>query len=125
MTSSLRILHLEDDPNDAELIALQLAAEGWTPDIVRVKSHAEYSAALDRGGFHVILSDNSGPSFKGHDALELAKEKLPNVPFLFVSGSAEGDAAIAAMKSGADGYVFKNELSQLAPAIERALNTKK
>jgi sigma-B regulation protein RsbU (phosphoserine phosphatase) len=125
MTSSIRILHLEDDPNDAELIALQLASDGWTPDIVLVKSHAEYTAALGRGGFEVILADNSGPSFKGRDALALAREKLPNVPFLFVSGSAVGDAAVAAMKSGADGYVSKNDLSQLAPTIERALDAKK
>src|SRR5204862_127166 len=111
MTKIIRILHLEDDPNDAELISLQLAAEGQTFDIMHVKSHREYSAALERGGFQVILADNAGPSFKGHDALKLAREKLPDVPFLFVSGSVIGDAAVAALKSGADGFVSKNDLS--------------
>jgi len=124
MTQPIRILHLEDDPNDAELVAMQLSAEGLTHDLVRVKSEAEFSAALDKHTFDVILADNSGPRFSGREALALARKKHPAVPFLFVSGSLEGEAAIAAMKSGSDGYVVKHRLSELIPAIQHALDTK-
>ena len=70
MTSSVRILHLEDDPTDAELIALQLASDGWTPDIVRVKSHVEYTEALGRGGFRTRVFEG----LSGGNLGELAQE---------------------------------------------------
>ena len=120
----IRILHLEDDPIDAELIAMQLSSEHLDSKIVLVKSEAEFSEALTKGEFDVILADNAGPRFSGRDALAIARDKQPTVPFLFVTGSAEGESAVAAMKSGSDGYVLKHRLAELVPAIQRALETK-
>src|SRR5690349_12421425 len=97
MSQAIRILHLEDDPNDAELIAIQLESESFPHELVQVKSHTEFLAALERGAFDVILADNSGPSFSGRDALALARQKLPQASFLFVSGSTEGESTIAAL----------------------------
>jgi CheY-like chemotaxis protein len=124
MTAPLRILHLEDDPNDAELLLLHLAAEAIPHTIVQVNSQAEFTEALEKGTFDVILSDNSGPYFSGQSALALAREKLPHAAFLFVTGSVQGEATTAAMKSGSDGFVVKDRLSELVPAIQRALQAK-
>ena|SRR5258706_11765940 len=124
MTPPIRILHLEDDSNDAELVAMQLSSEGLPYELVRVKSQEEFSAALESGNFDVILADNSGPRFTGLDALRAAREKLPMARFLFVTGSIEGDSTLAAMRSESDGIVVKHELFELVPAIQRALQTK-
>jgi sigma-B regulation protein RsbU (phosphoserine phosphatase) len=124
MTAPIRILHLEDDPNDAELIAMHLSSQGLSHELVRVKSQAEFTAALEKGGFDIILADNSGPAFSGRNALTLARQKLPHAAFVYVTGSAEGEATIASMKSGSDGFVLKHQLSELIPAIQRALQAK-
>jgi sigma-B regulation protein RsbU (phosphoserine phosphatase) len=124
MTSPIRILHLEDDAIDAELITMHLDSQGFSYKLVRVNSQAEFTAALEQGGFDLILSDNSGPRFRGKDALAMASEKLPHAAFLFVTGTVHGDADQAALKSGSDGLVLKHKLSDLVPAIQRALQAK-
>ena len=117
----LRILNLEDNPNDAELNEAELA-ERW-PDcrLARVCSREAYIAALEQAEMDVILSDYSMPGFDGQSALALARDKCPHVPFLFVSGTIGEEAAIEALKNGATDYVLKHRLLRLAPAVERAL----
>jgi phosphoserine phosphatase RsbU/P len=124
MNKPIRILHLEDDPIDAELIAMQLKSEEWVQDVVWVKSEREFVAALLSGGFDLILSDNAGPSFNGHDALVLSKEKSPQTPFVFLSGAATPEAMADAVQKGASGYVLKAPLSVLGPSIQRVLEKK-
>ena len=125
MTKPIRILHLEDEDNDAELIALELDSHGWPHELVHVQTQKEFLAALAASTFDIILADNSGPSFRGSDALAMAREKSPQAAFLFVSGTAVRDNAVAAMKSNSDGFVLKDHISDLLPAIQRALETKK
>ena len=117
----LRILNLEDNPNDAELNEAELA-ERW-PDcrLVRVCSRDSFIAALEQADMDVILSDYSMPGFDGQSALALAREKCPQIPFLFVSGTIGEEAAIEALKNGATDYVLKHRLLRLAPAVDRAL----
>jgi len=118
---ALRILNLEDDKNDAELNQAMLAARWPQCQLVRVDNRANYIAVLEQGNIDVILSDYTMPGFGGGTALELAREKRPEIPFLFVSGTIGEDAAIEALKNGATDYVLKHRLMRLVPAVDRAL----
>jgi len=117
----LRILHLEDDQNDATLIQNALQSAFGTVKVEVVSTSEEYAHALERGGVDVILSDFSLPAFDGLAALKLAREKLVDVPFILVSGTLGEEAAIESLRSGAMDYVLKHRLSRLVPAVTRAL----
>jgi len=121
MSNVLRILHLEDNESDAELISLTLERRGFACEIERVETRDAFAAGLERGGFDLILSDFSLPSFNGLAALELAQQLQPDVPFLFVSGTIGEEVAIEALKRGATDYVLKDRLPRLASAVNRAL----
>ncbi|MBB5753969.1 sensor histidine kinase [Prosthecomicrobium pneumaticum] len=116
-----RILLLEDSPLDADLIAAHLDRLVPAPDIVRATGRADYAAALEAGGFDVILSDYSLPGFDGMMALDLAKAAAPDTPFIFVSGVLGEEIAIDSFRRGATDYVLKQRLIRLPAAIERAL----
>lgn len=88
----------------------------------RVETRADFLHELQRHMPDVILSDHGLPSFDGFAALAIAKDKCPDVPFIFVTGSVGEEMAIEAFKSGATDYVLKSHLAGLAPAIERAVN---
>jgi PAS domain S-box-containing protein len=117
----LRILSIEDDPKDVELIQNLLEAEDIVCEITRVDTQAEVLASLEQGGFDLILADYSLPSFDGISALKLAAKARPNVPFIFVSGTLGEEVAIEALKIGATDYVLKTRLSRLVPSVVRAL----
>src|SRR5947209_4592031 len=121
MASPLQILHLEDDPNDVELIHETLRAEKVDCTIEVVSSREGFVEALGRARLDLILSDYSVPGFDGLGALALAKERAEGVPFILVSGTLGEEAAIESMKSGATDYVLKTRLTRLAPAVRRAL----
>ena len=121
MSHRLRVLNLEDDPNDSELIQAQLAKGEIQCDMVRLETREDFVAAMKRGGFDLILADYSLPSFNGLSALEIAMKKCPEVPFIFVSGAIGEEFAIETLKRGATDYVLKDRLSRLPTAIERAL----
>jgi PAS domain S-box-containing protein len=121
MRSSLRVLYLEDDPGDAELVQETLDAGGDSCHLTRVETEAEFIASLRRGGFDLILADYSLPSFDGLSALKIAQQGWPQVPFIFVSGTLDEEVAIEALKIGATDYVFKTRLSRIVPSVQRAL----
>ena len=121
MKTRLRILNLEDSANDAELNDAMIAARWPQSELVRVATRDEFVVALEAGGFDLILSDFTMPGFDGQQALALAHEKRPEVPFLFVSGTIGEDTAIEALKNGATDYVLKHRLMRLIPAVDRAL----
>ncbi len=118
---ALRILDLEDDPLDTELLQANLMAGGISCEMVRVQTRADFEAALVNGDFDLVLSDYSLPSFDGLSALKLAKEIRPEVPFILVSGAIGEERAIEALKSGATDYVLKQRLERLVPAVRRAV----
>src|SRR5512141_1656433 len=99
--STLRYLHLEDNPLDAELAAATLQAEGFSVDPVRVDSEAAFRWALDAGPCDFVLSDYSLPSWGGMEALRLARCARPEWPFIFLSGTMGEETAIEALKLGA------------------------
>ena len=119
--ASLRVLYLEDDKDDVELVLAKMEEEGFSCDMTHVETQADFTAALDRGGFDIILSDYKLPSFDGISALALVREKTSDVPFIFVSGAMGEELAIETLKKGATDYVLKQRLSRLVPAIRRAL----
>lgn len=125
VSAILRILNLEDNANDAELNQAMLSARWPDCELVRVDNCEDFSAALEKGGFDLILSDYTMPNFNGREALTLARAKHPEIPFLFVSGTIGEDAAIEALKNGATDYVLKHRLMRLIPAVDRALRETK
>lgn len=86
MKQVLRILHLEDDPGDAELVQSILSSEGIDCETLVVASREDFVAALELGGFDLILADFALPAFDGMTALKMVWEKYPDLPFIFVSG---------------------------------------
>jgi PAS domain S-box-containing protein len=119
--SPIKILHLEDDLKDAELLQATLETEGVACHITRVETQPEFSASLRQSSFDLILADYTLPSFDGISALRIAKEVRPDVPFIFVSGTLGEEVAIEALKMGATDYVFKTRLSRILPSVQRAV----
>jgi PAS domain S-box-containing protein len=117
----LRILLLEDNPSDAELIRELLEADHFVCQVNRVQTRAEFQSALGNDGIDLILADYQLPSFDGLSALKLAHDARPNLPFIFVSGTLGEEVAIEALKIGATDYVLKTRLSRLVPSVHRAL----
>src|ERR1700687_1752105 len=118
MTSSLRILLLEDDSRDAGLIHGLLEAEHFVCEIIRVETRAEFLTALEDDEIDLILADYKLPSFDGVSALKLASSARPDLPFIFVSGTLGEELAIEALKIGATDYVLKTRLARLGPSMQ-------
>ena len=121
MRQPLRVLSVEDDPKDTELIQDLLEIEGIVCEVTRVDTEALLRDLIKPGGIDLILADYSLPSFDGISALKLATKAWPDVPFIFVSGTLGEEVAIEALKIGATDYVLKTRLSRLVPSVLRAL----
>jgi diguanylate cyclase (GGDEF)-like protein/PAS domain S-box-containing protein len=117
----LRILHLEDDAADSELIENLLRKSGLDCQLVQVETRTAFEAAVRTGDFDMILSDYSLPGFDGQAALMIARALRPDLPFLFVSGTIGEDRAVESLKGGATDFVLKDNFARLAPAVRRAL----
>src|SRR5437762_2497510 len=112
---------LEDDEADAELTKFALRKGGLNFSVARVETRDDYVQELKEHLPTLILSDYSLPGFNGQDALEIAQQKCPDIPFIFVTGTMGEEVAIETLKSGATDYVLKTRLSRLMPAVHRAL----
>jgi PAS domain S-box-containing protein len=121
MNKSLRILHLEDDPDFSALVQVLLEKEGIKTELALVSSRSEFETAVTRPDFDVILADYLLPNYNGIEALRCAREKCPQIPFLLISGTIGEQAAIESLKSGATDYVLKMVPERLVPAILRAV----
>jgi signal transduction histidine kinase len=117
----LRLLHLEDDPIDADLITTTLMEGNIPCESQLVDTRQAFVAALKEGRMDLILADYSIPGFDGMTALTLARQHCPDVPFLFVSATIGEELAIDAMHQGATDYVLKQRLGRLVPSVQRAL----
>jgi PAS domain S-box-containing protein len=121
----LRILHLEDDPKDAELIQATLEGEGIACDVTRVDTPAAFRTSLEQGGFDLVLAEYTLSGLDGISALEVAKEVSTDMPFIFVSRTLGEEDAIEALKLGATDYVSKTRLSRIIPSVRRAMRESK
>ncbi|MBA4135837.1 MAG: hypothetical protein C0518_00810 [Opitutus sp.] len=117
----MRILHLEDDPNDAALVRQMLHADDPSWQLILVGSRREFVAALSEGRFEVIVADFNVPGFGGLEALALARQLAPATPFVFFSGSIGEDQAIGALQAGAADYVLKDRMKRLGSALRRVV----
>lgn len=97
----------------------ELCRAQFEPEYERMDTEKELVAALEKGGWDIILSDHGLPQFNSLQALSMLHESGQDLPFIIVSGSIGEDLAVAAMKSGAHDYIMKNNLASLGPAVER------
>ncbi|WP_166766473.1 response regulator [Xanthomonas euroxanthea] len=118
----IRVLMLEDNALDAELISAQLAAARLHVAITRVWTRDAFVDALETRQHDVILADHVLPGFDGDTALQLAHALLPEIPFIFVSGTLTEELAVQALTRGARDYVVKQRLQRLPDAIKRCIN---
>ncbi len=121
MSTPLRVLIVEDQEDDAALMLRELRRAQFDPVSERVETEQEMSAALEKGGWELVLCDHGLPRFNSLQALKLLHETGLDLPFIIVSGSIGEDLAVAAMKSGAHDYILKGNLARLGPAVEREL----
>jgi PAS domain S-box-containing protein len=116
----LRVLNLEADAEDHELVRRQAATTGLSLRFERAANRAEFEAALKRGEVDLILADHCVPGYDGTAALEAALLWLPGVPYIIVSDSTGEDRAAECIKRGASGFVHKDRLDRLPSAIMEA-----
>jgi signal transduction histidine kinase len=117
----LRILILEDDPNDADLEQRHLTSAGLDFSAVVVDTRATFVQQLEAFRPEVILSDFSLPGFSGESALRIVQERCPHIPFIFLSGALGDEEAVELIRQGATDYVLKDRPARLASVIRRAL----
>ena len=124
MEAPLRILMLEDDPVDAEII--QWALQENSPCVFNVAINKEaYCEALDQFHPDLILADNALPRFNAKEALEMVLERSLNIPFILVTGTVSEEFAANIIRLGADDYILKDRLARLPAAINAALHRKR
>lgn len=124
MKNALRILSLEDDPEDFDFIAETLERSGFAVEAVRVDKERAFVDALNNFRPDIILSDHALPTFDSTEALIIAKSRVPDVPFILVTGAVSDEFAVKTLKLGADDYVLKSNLTRLPSAIKNALRQK-
>lgn len=112
---------LEDNPTDSELAVHTLRHGGVKFTATRVETEADFVRELESNPPDLILSDYALPGFDGYAALDIAKKKAPNIPFIFVTGTMGEEVAIETLKNGATDYVLKHRLARLVPSVHRAL----
>ncbi len=118
---AIRVLQLEDNPVDAELVLRRLTADGLDVLSRVVADEIGFRHAFGEFAPQIVLSDFSLRGFDGLSALEIARAMAPATPFIFVSGTIGEERAIEALKRGATDYVLKDNLRRLVPAIKNAL----
>jgi two-component system, sensor histidine kinase and response regulator len=121
----LQIIFLEDDAADAELIQSRLALADIAFAATHVMTQEAFRQSLASAAPDLILSDYNLPSFGGMEALAIAQEVCPEVPFVFVSGILGEERAIETLKAGATDYVLKDRLNRLPLVVHRAVNQSK
>jgi PAS domain S-box-containing protein len=121
-TRPVRMLQLEDNAADAELIRERLHGAGLTSEVTQVSSRTGFEAALDERPYHLILCDFNLPDYDGISALTVAREKQPDVPVIIISGSRGEDQAVKCLHLGATDYLSKERLERLPNAVWRAIS---
>ncbi|MDB5306446.1 MAG: Blue-light-activated protein [Gemmataceae bacterium] len=124
MTVPIRVLFLEDRPDDARLLAHELRRAGFEPSGGRAETEAEFVSLLDPPP-DVILSDFSLPQWSGLDALRLVRARGLDVPVIIVSGTMGEERAVAAMREGVADYLLKDRLARLGPAVASAVERRR
>ncbi len=120
----LRVLHIEDDELDAELVATALRKGGISISIVVVQGEKDFERELRAHPPDIVLADYNLPQWRGTDALEVLQREGLDVPLILVSGALGDVTAVECIKRGATDYVLKDGLARLPEAVRRALQEK-
>ena len=120
MPQPLKVLFVEDNALDAEIVLHELRKAGFEPDVRQVDTEVGFLAHLD-GSVDLVLSDFQLPVFTGARALELLQQSGRDVPFILLSGTIGEETAVAAIKQGATDYLMKDRLARLGSAVTHAL----
>lgn len=124
MAKPLKLLLVEDAPDDADLLLAELRRAGFAPDWTRVDTEPDYLLEI-RKAPDIILSDYSMPHFNGLQAVKLLRESGLDIPFILISGTVGEETAVEAMKHGASDYLLKDRIARLGNSIEQALAQKR
>lgn len=119
MAGLLRVLIVEDDPDDAELVLRQLKRAGFDVESQRVEDVDGVRTALDASDWDIVLADYNLPTFSGIETLRILSDRGVDVPLILVSGEIDVPTALVAMKAGARDFVLKDDLQRLPSAVER------
>ena len=125
MPTPLKILILEDSNSDAELIQRLLKKEMEDCLFNLAMDKKSFLQSLEEFSPDVILSDNSLPQFDSSEALKIVQQKMPDIPFILVTGTVSEEFAANIIKSGADDYILKDRMKRLPAAIEAALKQRR
>lgn len=119
--SKVRIIHLEDNLQDRELVAAMLEDNGIDCEWIYAEDRDSFRRVLEKEDAELIISDFSLPGYDGGRALELARQMCEDVPFIFFSGTLGEEAAVESLKNGATDYILKQRPERLVAAVRRAL----
>jgi signal transduction histidine kinase len=121
----LRVLHVEDNQLDAELVAQALRRGGFSTSIVVVQGALEFERQLRSHRPDIVLADYNLPQWKGMEALDILEREGLEIPLILVSGALGDVTAVECIKRGATDYVLKDGLARLPQAVQRALHEKR
>jgi signal transduction histidine kinase len=119
--NEIRVLHVEDNELDAELVAQALRKGGFSFSVVVVQTEAEFERELRLRSPDVVIADYSLPQWEGMEALEVLRRAGLDIPLILVSGALGDVTAVECIKRGATDYVLKDSLARLPEAVRRAL----
>jgi DNA-binding response OmpR family regulator len=117
----LRAIFVEDNPDEARLMARELRLAGFEIDWQRVDLEKQFVASLDEST-QVVLCDSGLPAFDAFRALAILQERDHPAPMVIVSGPVGEDVAVEALRRGAADYVMKDRLARLGRAVWHALD---
>lgn len=117
----LKVLVVEDNDSDFELICHRLKQGGLKYSASRVERIDELRKCLEHEEWQVVISDHNLPGFGSEEALRVVRDSGLDIPFIIVSGCIGEHVAVDAMRAGADDYLMKDKMARLVPAIERSL----
>ena len=121
MNAAYKILHLEDNPDDAELVGREIRKAFPKALLVHVDNREEYRSAIDEYYPDIILSDHSLPSMDSHEALQLLRQSKLVIPFILITATVSEEYAVTIIREGADDYILKERLQRLPTAIDQAI----
>jgi PAS domain S-box-containing protein len=122
MSSMLKLLILEDRPEDVELVLYELRRAGFHPRWWHAENEEQYTQYLAANEMDLILADYRLPQFNALRALQMMKERNIDVPFIVVTGTVNEETVVECMHQGAADYLLKDRLARLGQAVTRALD---
>jgi len=120
----LKVLLVEDDPVDKELVLCALRNGGFDPQADSAETQEQFIACIEKNSYHVILADYNLCSWRGTEALDLLQKGAMDIPFILVTGALGDEMAVDCIKRGTADYVLKDHLPRLPVAVRRAIREK-